>query len=324
MSSNINSVGGQPVRSGGPTEAAPSQPQGQATSRGRNPLTVLKDFFDHPPLDPAVRAELVTLAKEAYRPDAACEPWAEVTNAHSTNTPEQMKAALQGDYDWLEGDAMLEGTFRPIPGWGGREVIMAHDSTKAIYGMTLEEWLETGKLCGRGLKIDIKQAAALPMIIESVKRSGIPHEKLIFNADIVGMPLGIDRVLYTIAHVAQDRFATVKDLQKVRAEFPTATINIGLRTTPLFDRQLPLDGHQVRKLMAAARCVGPPVMFPLRAELLTREVVEKLETVGHVAVWNMPSKTALRTESDVIAEREKFLSWGVTGMIDLRSSGDAH
>lgn len=324
MSNTVRNVGGQGVRPAAVAESAASCEAMGALQHVTRPFRVVKDFFDHPPLDPATRQELVSLAREAYDPAAVCEPWSEVTNAHSTNTPAQLKAALQGDYDWHEGDVMLEGTLRPLPGWSGREVIMAHDSTKAIQGMTLEEWLEASKLSGRGLKIDIKQAAAIPMIIESVKRAEIPHEKLIFNADVVGQPLGIDRVLYTIAHLAQDRFATVGDLEKLRAEFPGATINVGLRTTPLFDRQLPLDGYQINQLIEVAQRVGRPVMFPLRAELLSEEVVQKLEKHGHVAVWNMPSKTALQNEADVAKEREKFLSWGVSGMIDLRAADAAH
>ncbi|EKD83941.1 MAG: hypothetical protein ACD_39C00346G0001 [uncultured bacterium] len=71
------------------------------------------------------------------------------------------------------------------------------------------------------------------------------------------------------------------------------------------------------RLIEYAKAAGKPVMYAMRAEWVTPELVKKLEPYGKVSIWN---STSTFDPTDVAKEVERFRSWGVTGMIDLMSS----
>ncbi len=70
-------------------------------------------------------------------------------------------------------------------------------------------------------------------------------------------------------------------------------------------------------MIAIADRVGGPVLFPLRAEFVTPEIVERLSPHGDVSIWNSPRTHRLQP-SEVEAETQRFRDMGVTGVIDLR------
>lgn len=257
--------------------------------RGGDVLDAGRDYVFGPSrLSEEERAELDEAAANADNSNADL-PMNEQNNAHHTNTAEEMQEALEGDYQWLEGDIR-----RDPP-------IMAHDY-QSNDGMSLEEWLAIGKESGRGMKLDIKEGESVDSVIAAVQASGIPEDKLIFNADVMAGPGG------------EGRNVAPEDLFKIRAAFPNAIIAIGTVTGET-DAGTTYTEAQVSDMIALAEAVGGPVMFPLRAELVTPQIVERLEAHGTVAIWSSPSTYPV---DDVAAEEERFREMGVTGIIDLR------
>jgi hypothetical protein len=251
-----------------------------------------RDIFLGPSrLSEEERAELDEAAASTDNSNADL-PLNEQNNAHHTNTKEEMLDALNGDYQWLEGDIR-----RNPP-------IMAHDY-QSNDGMSLEEWLAIGKESGRGMKLDIKEGESVDAVIAAVQQSGIPEDQLIFNADVMAGPGG------------SGRNVSPEDLFKIREAFPNATIAIGTVTGDT-DEGTTYTEAQVSDMIALAEAVGGPVMFPLRAELVTPQIVERLEAHGTVAIWNSPSTYPL-SESEVAAAEQRFRDMGVTGIIDLRA-----
>jgi len=275
--------------------------------------------FFHPKLDAASRQRLMDEATDpsnagkAWRPG---RPLAEAQNAHYSNKPGEMLAALQGDFNFLEADFRMEGLFRRLPvvdRW--REPVAAHDTFESD-GLTLGEWLEVGAASERGLKIDIKQAAAIPKIIAEVKKRNIHDQRLIFNADIQQGPGGPSRFKLLNGRLFQDLTTDLGDLKRIRAAFPNATISIGAYTGKQPPGTTYADKH-LDRFTEIADEVGGPFQFALRAEFVDAATVARLKPHGQVAIWNDPSSFS---PPDIDAEIRRLRALGVDGMIDLRQA----
>lgn len=280
-------------------------------------LKFARDFLAHPALPKKDRQELLELAalpgNDTWQPGS---PLTEVRHCHYTNTKDEVEYALGHDYNFFEGDVRLEAGVRRLPGldhW--REPIMGHDPDD-VNGLSLNEWLEVGKASGRGLKLDIKQAAAVPKIIECVKAHAIDDQKLIFNGDVLRGPGAPGPLAFLAGRLFQDMTMDQNDLRDIRQEFPQALISLGAYTggQPQGTTYSP---KQLDKLGKIADEVGGPISFPLRAEFVTPEVVAQLKPHGFVSIWNDPSTYS---PADLQAETRRFREMGVDGMIDLRNT----
>lgn len=280
-------------------------------------LRYLKKFLIHPSAPEEVKKDLYDKAtdpsQEPHRwVDGA--PLSEVSNAHYTNTPEEMAEGLSGNYNFLEGDIWLEGVARRIPGIDAfREPIMAHDYHD-VDGLTLGEWLEAGKASGKGLKLDIKQSASIPKVVEAVKEAGIPDQRLIFNADMVHGPGWNNDTKFKAANILMDVQTQVDEMQQFREAFPDATLAVGLYTSSKAENRF-YTSDMIEQASDIADELGGRITFPLRAEYVTPETVESLKEHGSVSIWNDP-KSFLPKDLD--AARQEFRDMGVDGMIDLR------
>jgi Uncharacterized conserved protein (DUF2181) len=237
-------------------------------------------------LSAAKRQELMTAATDPANADkrVSGDSTRDLQNAHRTNTPEEMLEALKGDYTSFEGDIRMEqGLF----GHGKRQAIMAHDAW-GTDGMALKDWMAIGKASGRKLKMDFKESAALPHALALAKQNQIPDDRLIFNG------------------------GTSLDWASVRKDFPGATLAINPPGDG--DKGEPYEDGPIKETIEAAEKWGKPVIFPLRSDRVTPEVVAALKPYGEVAIWNAPSKHA---PDDVAAETQRFRDMGVDGMIDL-------
>lgn len=243
------------------------------------------------PLDAKTRQELMAAATDPANADKVVkgDSTRDLQNKHRTNTPAEMLEGLKGDYTSFEGDIRME---RGVFGHGGKQAIMAHDAW-GTDGMTLKDWLTIGKASGRKLKMDFKEAAALPQALQYAKELKIPGDRLVFNGG-VGL-----------------------DWASIRQDFPDSTLAINPPGDA--DKGVPYDDKAIQETIDAAKQWGKPTIFPLRSDRVTPEVVAALKPYGEVAIWNAPSKHA---PDDVEAETRRFREMGVDGMIDL--TGKAH
>lgn len=277
-------------------------------------------FFYHPRLKSATKEALIEQARD---PQCKHLHWhqgsdlRDAKNAHYTNTAREMAEGLQGEYNFLEGDVHLGWGVRKIPVLNlMRSAIMAHHPHE-LGGMRLKEWLEITDASNRGVKIDIKQAAAIPKIIRNVKKKEIPDHRLIFNLDVIQGPHPYPRVVFPIADVFTGRTAKLRHLKKIRKAFPEATIAIGAVTGPQPKGTVYSD-KQLGEFQDWAKQIGGPITFPLRAEFVDQRATEALTPYGTVSVWN-DIKTF--DPPDVQAEVQRLRNLGVDGMIDLATSG---
>ena len=218
------------------------------------------------------------IALASARPDMAWPQDRDISlarNAHETNTVEELTRALRGDFDWLESDVRVGS---------GNQPVLRHD-VRGPNGMALEPWLRVVKASGRGAKLDVKEAAALPMVLEAVRASGIPQHRIIIN---VGALPG-------------------SALSTIRRALPDAWVNLSPART------VEPTSAELARLQISARIVGGRVMFPIRQDIVTDGVVHALRPFGRVAVWNSPQLTNPDAE-DV----EQLRAMGVDGMVDLR------
>ncbi len=257
-------------------------------------------------------AKLLSLAKA--KPELAWPAGGDMKdarNAHRTNTVEEMTEALEGNYNWLECDVRLEGPLRDKISIGGnRRPITAHDSFQTN-GMLFEDWVKIGKASGRGLKVEIKTGGALDQVLEILKKEGISQDKLILNIGIPdpGPAKGDSDSDLASKPVDDER------LKKIRKDFPRAIINLSPganETTP----EGYYTSRQVEQMIRYSKAAGKPVMFPLKAEMVSPEIVKALKPYGKIAIWNDPSTF---NPADPEAEIARFRSWGVDGMIDIRT-----
>lgn len=171
-------------------------------------------------------------------------------NAHITNTPTQLEAALEGPFDYLEGDIQYDAR--------NQRPYMAHDAGDHS-GLATNEWLDLGAASGRGLKLDFKDGAAILPTLELAKARGIADDHLVVNVGV-----GTDRA--TLAHA--------RDL------YPDAYVNLSPGSR--------YDANELYKLQDASRFVGGNVQFPLKWDLLTQDVINQLKPYGRIAIWNDP------------------------------------
>lgn len=280
-------------------------------------LRWLSRFVSHLPKSKSVMSDLHQRAKdpsqEQFRWNDG-DPISSAHNAHYTNTTKEVQAGLSGNYNFMEGDIWMEGALRRIPLVDRlREPIMAHypDDVK---GLSLQEWLEVGKASGKGLKLDIKQSATIPKIIEQVEELDIPDERLIFNADMVFGP-GVKRDLkFRLLDLTTDFTTQTDEMMEIREAFPDSTIGVGFYTKGQ-KKPTTYTEAQLNQVITIASELGGPITFPLRAEFVTPKVVEKLKPHGTVSVWNDP-KSFLPPDLD--QAKLEFRKMGVDGMIDLR------
>jgi hypothetical protein len=269
------------------------------------------DFFDHPKLDAKTYAALKRLASVTPKPNqtwSGDRPLADAKNAHRTNTPAEFQAALKGDYNYFESDIRLEGGLRGLPGLPGlghREAICAHDPN-ATNGLSLSEWLALGKTSGRGLKLDIKQAAAVPEIIREVKAAGVDESKLLLNGDVGEH----DGTAAKLLNAVQDNNFTVDDYKKLRAAFPKATIAMAPHN---------YDAKALDQAASWAKAVGGKITFPVELSSCTPELIKKLKPYGQISIWNDPKSDP---PADIAAETQRLRDMGVDGMIDLRQKAE--
>ncbi|MEW6281358.1 MAG: DUF2181 domain-containing protein [Candidatus Eremiobacterota bacterium] len=277
----------------------------------------VRRFVDHPPMPAEQAAEL---SREADDPAHAPLRWtqgkplSEARNAHFTNTHAQMLEALRHPNNFLEGDIRLEGAVRPVPcPFWDRQPIMAHDPD-ATGGMTLEEWLTVGAASGRGLKLDIKQAASVPQVIEAVQRHGVPGWRMIVHSDVAAGPGAPPSWQYRLFDGAIDAACDLQDLRRVRDAFPDAVISLGCRTgsAPQGTRY---TAEQLQELIDFGGELGGPIAFALRAEFVDQAAIDALKPHGSVGVWNDPGTWA---PPDVEKETQRLRAMGVDGLIDLR------
>ena len=261
-----------------------------ALALGSRLLTSGNGTFFASSLDAKTRAALMKEATSPANADKIVRGTSthDMKNKHRTNTPEEMMEGLKGDYTCFEGDVRIE---RGVFGKGDTQAIMAHDAW-GTDGMTLKDWMSIGAASGRKLKMDFKEGAALGEALKHAKDLKIPGDQLIFNGG-----LGLD-------------FAAV------RKDFPDATLAINPPGDG--DKGEPYADGDIAQTIASAKEHGQPVIFPLRSDRVTPEVVAKLKPYGEVAIWNAPSKDA---PSDVPAAVKKFRDMGVDGMIDMTGKG---
>jgi hypothetical protein len=237
-----------------------------------NPRALAADLLD----------ELIRLGR-----DNAAGRWsvrgdlADARNMHATNRMGELRAALTGDYDWLEVDV------RRIDG----RLVASHDRMPARDALRMEDWIRIGAATERGLKLDFKERAAVAPTLDLVTRAGIAHERLVINVPVRG-----------------DERLSLDQLRRIRRRFPRATINLSLGSGAYTARV-------IATAVALGRGVGGPVAFPLDLARVDDRIVRAFTAGGHVAIWNDPRRTPVR---DRDATREQLRSWGVDGTIDLR------
>jgi len=200
---------------------------------------------------------------------------------HSTNRGVELRAALEGDYDWLEVDV------RRIRG----ALVASHDPTPAPDALRMTDWIRIGAATQRGLKLDFKERDAIAPTLDLVAAAGVPDARVVINVPVEGR----ERV-------------TLEQLRRIRRRFPRATINLSLGSGAY-------TAHQARRAVELARSVGGPIAFPLDLARVDERVVRAFKRGGAVAIWNDPRRTPVR---DTGATRAQLRRWGVNGTIDLR------
>lgn len=186
-----------------------------------------------------------------------------------------MEAALSSSTDWLEGDVRASLDDPAV-------IEMRHDLGRENGSLSLREWLALGLKSGRGLKLDIKEPALTPRILDLL--AGAPGERLMFN-------LGADQIAVYGA--------------EIRRRFPDAYLAInpgkgGLRPEGLAFMVSLADGLTT---------------FVLREDLLTDDVIGALRGHGSISVWNDPNRVA---DGSIEERILRMRARGVDGMIDLR------
>lgn len=199
-------------------------------------------------------------------------------NAHRTNTLDEMRAGLEGDHNWLEGDLRVraDGT-----------LVLSHDADKTDRGLTLDEWLRIGGASERGLKIDVKEPAALPGLLDAIAASGVPDGRIMLN----------------VAGVSE------REVREMRERFPDAwlALNPALSGHGYRDEDL----EEVGRLADAA---GGRIAFPVRWDCVDDRVIAALKPHGKVSIWTDNSQG---TPDNTEAERSRLIERGVDGVIDL-------
>ncbi|MCW2927408.1 MAG: hypothetical protein JWM86_1376 [Thermoleophilia bacterium] len=251
-----------------------SEPRRPAGSRRQDGTSTL------PPLTgDAAKLRDVAVATRAGRTwDPKRDDLVAGRNAHRSNTREEMQHALEGDYDWLEGDARVDKHGR---------VVMAHDADQESEGLSFEEWAQIGGTGGRGIKVDVKEPAAIPKILDSLERSGVPDGRIMLN--VGGIP--------------------EEQAREIRRRYPDAWIAL--------NPDVHEDGYHREDLQRVAKvadAVGGRIAFPVRWDEASDEVIRELAPHGKVSIWASQNQG---TPDDQAAERERLIDRGIDGVIDL-------
>ena len=137
------------------------------------------------------------------------------------------------------------------------------------------------------------------MVLNILKQKHVSGDRLMLN---IGIPAPSASTDTSVApHDAR--------LKKIREAFPNAVIAL----SPSSDG--PYDEKAIAQIARYSKEAGAPVMFPLRADLVTPGTVMALKPYGKVAIWN---DLGTWSPADIAKEEARFRSWGVDGMIDLR------
>lgn len=244
----------------------------------RHDATVLDKPGPTKPEDPLDRIAKAARTSRAWREDA---PLSEGRNAHHTNTPDEMADALEGDFNWLEGDLRLDDSGTPK---------MSHDADDEDKGLTLDRWLEVGARSKRGMKVDVKEPEALPELLDSLEKSKVHEGRMMINV--------------------QTKDVSVGELEEIRRRFPDAWLALN----PAFNESESYDESALRETARIADAVGGRIAFPLRWDVASDEAIAILKPHGRISIWTSESQG---TPDDTKAEIERLRERGVDGVIDL-------
>ncbi len=210
--------------------------------------------------------------------DPDLEDMSRALNAHHTNTHDEMRTALEGEWNWLEGDLRVDDD---------GVLVMAHDSDMEGAGLTLQEWLAIGDSSERGLKVDVKEIEALPGLLDALERSGIPDGRIMIN-------------VYELPH---------EQVLDMRRRFPDAWLALN----PSLNR----DGYRddaIERITALADAAGGRIAFPIRWDEASDDVIAALKPHGKVSIWTAVS---YGTPNDRVTEERMLRERGVDGVVDL-------
>lgn len=228
---------------------------------------------------------------------------ANAVNAHYTNTYSELKKELEGDCNWFECDVRPEGPLRKhIPFIKSEpRPVTAHDSFQTN-GMLFEDWVRIVAKSGRGIKVDLKDNSSLEAVLAILKKYNIDERRLILNINVSQPGSG-------------PKAEADARIKKIRKAFPGCRIKLSPGGNCSENGEYTMAAAD--RLIEYAKAAGQPIMYAMRAEWVTPEIVKKLEPYGKVSIWN---STSTFDPTDVAKETERFRSWGVTGMIDLRTT----
>lgn len=253
----------------------------------RSPLAVAPAFAQDTVPPTATNDQLVALAK--LHPEFAFPSGGDISlalNAHYSNRRGQLAFALAHSYNCIEGDVRLSNGV----------AVMTHDRGRASE-LTFAEWATTIAVSGRMLRIDLKESRALPEVIKTLRKLGIPGGRLQFNVSVIPP--------WESSHM------NVKDIQSLRREYPDAwiTFNVPAPLSAVF-KVLGNAGHTVGGRIGVA--LQPPEASP--------GAIKQLHGLGlRINIWNDASKWA---PQDVAAEKARLRDLGIDGMLDVRGSHD--
>ncbi|HAE37520.1 MAG TPA: hypothetical protein DCG57_02640 [Candidatus Riflebacteria bacterium] len=267
-------------------------------------LTRIRAFFKQKTLSDKDRKKLEELAEKNKSKGWPLDgDIADVVNAHYTNTYGELKKALESDCNWFECDVRPEGPLREyVPFMDGEpRPVTAHDSFQTN-GMLFEDWVRIVAKSGRGIKVDLKDNSSLDGVLAVLKKYNIDERRLILNINVSQPGSG----------PKAENDARIKAIRKA---FPGCRIKLSPGGGSSVDGKYTMTAAD--RLIEYAKAAGQPIMYAMRAEWVTPELVKKLEPYGKVSIWN---STSTFDPVDVAKEVARFRSWGVTGMVDLMST----
>jgi len=276
---------GSSVAPPAPRLAAPSALSAPVPGVERPPVAPKHPALPNPVPGLQQLAAIAAAAPREYSFTPGAHP-STIRNAHYTNTRAQLAYALAGPYNSVEGDVRVENG---IP-------VMKHDGHAAA-DLTFEQWAWLANKAGKHLRVDVKEAAGIPAIAETLERLGIPGGSITFNVG-AGAPWASNNM-------------SVPAIRALRQRFPESWVTLNL-AVPL------LPGYKLA-VEAAKRIGGDRLGVAVMAETVRESDVRLLRTVfASVNAWNLP----LLGEIDVEAATKRLRAIGVNGMMDLRIKSD--